>query len=173
MKKATTNRSAGGRPPKFNEVRRPVTVTLPQRILDLLAAVDEDRARAIARVTETAVGTDRPEYRQIELIEIGPEQCVVVVNQSEHLRKIPWLKLVEIAPARNLLIIPLGTPIETLEVSLSDLIENIPADARERAILIELRFLINRLRRAEKITKGEIIFFATKPTVRQASPPSA
>jgi hypothetical protein len=173
MKKATTNRSMGGRPPKFNEIRRPVTVTLPQRILDLLAAVDGDRARAIARVTETAVGTDQPEHRQVELVEIGPEQCIMVVHQSEHLRKIPWLKLVEIAPARNLLIIPPGTPIETLEVSLSDLIEDAPTEAKERSMLIELRSLISRLRREGKITKGEIIFFAMKPTIRQAPPASA
>lgn len=166
MKKATTNRPAGGRPPKFNEVRRPVTVTLPQRILDLLAAVDGDRARAIARVTETAVGTDRPEQRRVELVEIGPEQCVVVVNQNEPLRGIPWLKLVEIAPARNLLIIPPGTPIEMLEVSLSDLIEDAQTQAKEKSMLIELRSLVSRLRREGKITKGEIIFFATQPTVR-------
>jgi len=107
-----------------------VTVTLPVRVLDLLAEVDDDRARAIARVTEVAVGRDRPKEKRVELVEIAPNRCVIVVGQSEYLRKISWLKLVDISPARNLLIIPPGTPIETLEVSLLDLIEDVPADAK-------------------------------------------
>ena len=166
MKKANADKSAVGRPPKFNEVRQPVTVTLPRRILDLLAGVDMDRARAIARVTEAAVGTDRPETRQVELIEIGPEQCVVVVSHNEYLRKIPWLKLVEIAPARNLIIIPPGTSIETVEVALLDMIEDETTDAKAVEMLGQLRGLLSRLRREGRITKGEIIFFATKPTAR-------
>jgi hypothetical protein len=166
MKKTSDKRTTAGRPPKFNEVRRPVTVTLPRRILDLLAEVDADRARAIARVTEAAVGVDRPEKRQIELVEIGPEQCVVVVSQSEYLRKIPWLKLVEISPARNLIIIPPGTSIEAVEVALLDMIEDKATDPKAVAMLDQLRAIFSRLRREGRITKGEIIFFATKPTAR-------
>jgi hypothetical protein len=163
MEKASSSRAGAGRPPKFNEVRRPVTVTLPQRILDLLGQVDADRARAIAKVTEAAVGRDRPENRQVELVEIAPGRCVVVVSQSEYLRRIPWLKLVEISPARNLLIIPSGTPIETLEVSLLDLIEDAAPDFQEVAMLKQLRVTLSRLRREGRVTKGEIIFFATQP----------
>jgi hypothetical protein len=43
-----------GRRPKFRGPRRPVTVTLPERTLATLAAIDADRARAIVKVTETA-----------------------------------------------------------------------------------------------------------------------
>jgi len=173
MNKPQRDKTTCGRPPKFNEERRPVTVTLPKRILELLAAVDGDRARAIARVTETAVGTDRPEQRRVELLEIGPEQCVLVVGQSEHLRSISWLRLVEIAPARNLLIIPPGTPIETLEIALLDLLENAVIAPGEESMLQELRRLISRLRKANRITKGELIFFATKPTPRPSTAPTA
>lgn len=169
MHKTSSNKSGAGRPPKFNEVSRPVTVTLPQRILDLLAEVDDDRARAIARVTEAAVGRDRPELRQVELVEIAPGRCVVVVSQSEYLRKIPWLRLVEISPARNLLIIPPGTPIETLEVSILDLIEDAATDAKAVVMLKQLRSIVSRLRREDRITKGEIIFFSTRPTVASSS----
>ncbi len=164
MNKASSNKLGAGRPPKFNEERRPVTVTLPQRILDLLAEVDADRARAIAKVTEAAVGRDRPENRQVELVEIAQGRCVVVISQSECLRKIPWLKLAEISPARNLLIIPPGTPIETLEVSLLDLIEDAATDPNEMAMLKQLRATLSRLRREGRVTKGEIIFFTTRPT---------
>lgn len=169
MQKTSPTRLGAGRPPKFDEVRRPVTVTLPQRILDLLAQVDADRARAIARVTEAAVGRDRPENKQVELVEIAPDRCVVVVSQSEYLRKIPWLKLVEISPARNLLIIPPGAPIEALEVSLLDLIEDEATDHKAVGMLKQLRSTISRLRREGRVTKGEIIFFTTRPVVASAS----
>jgi hypothetical protein len=169
MNKASSNNLRAGRPPKFNEVRRPVTVTLPERILDLLAEVDADRARAIAKVTEAAVGRDRPENRQVELVEIAPGRCVVVVSQSEYLRKIPWLKLAEISPARNLLIIPPGTPIETLEVSILDLIEDEATDPKAVTMLKQLRSTLSRLRREGRVTKGEIIFFTTRPVVCSAS----
>ncbi len=140
-----------------------MTVTLPQRILDLLGQVDSDRARAIAKVTEAAVGRDRPENRQMEMVEIAPGRCVLVVSQSEYLRRIPWLKLVEISPARNLLIIPPGTPIETLEVSLMDMIEDTGTDPKAVAMLKQLRTTLSRLRREGRVTKGEIIFFTTRP----------
>jgi len=41
-----------GRPRKFQEASRPVTVTLPQRTLELLSTFDEDRGRAIVKVTD-------------------------------------------------------------------------------------------------------------------------
>ena len=49
-----------GRPAKFAEPSRPVTVTLPERILDLLAAVDSDRAQAIVKTVE-AISAPRQE----------------------------------------------------------------------------------------------------------------
>ena len=170
MQKTGQKRTAG-RPPKFDERRRPVTVTLPQRVLDTLESVDADRARAIVRVTETAVGSNKAEQSLVELVEIGPRQCILVVGRSRQLQKIPWLKLVEIAPARNLLIIPPGTPIETLEVSLSDLAEDAPGNTWEGRMLTELRLLIGRMRREKRISKGEIIFFSTPPTARKETRP--
>ena len=46
--KSRVEKHPGGRPAKFAEPSRPVTVTLPERVLQLLAAVDADRAKAIS-----------------------------------------------------------------------------------------------------------------------------
>src|SRR5215471_1223002 len=97
----------GGRPAKFSEPSRPVTVTLPERVLGSLARIDADRARAIVKATESVM---RKSIEGVELVEVAPGLGVIVVGPSDFLRKIDWLQLVEIAPARYLLSIPPGTP---------------------------------------------------------------
>ena len=62
----------GGRPPKFREPRRSVTMILPERILDQLAEIDPDRTWAVVKVTEAAVGTDKGRFKPVELVEMSP-----------------------------------------------------------------------------------------------------
>ena len=157
-----TDRSKGrtGRPPKFREARRPVTITLPERTLRLLAAVDRDRARAVVRVTDAAVpSADGADSRLVEVVEMLPGIGIILVGASRYLREIPWLRLVELAPGRLLLSIPSGTPIESLEIAVHDLLEAVPAaESRERAVLEGLHALIRRLRRGQSISKAEMLF---------------
>ena len=47
-----TNPNPGGRPAKFDEPSRPVTMTLPDRILDRLAEIGDDRAKAVVKAVE-------------------------------------------------------------------------------------------------------------------------
>ena len=57
-----------GRPAKFAEPSRPVTVTLPERILDLLAAVDSDRAQAIVKAVEAISEPHQESPRLVEKV---------------------------------------------------------------------------------------------------------
>lgn len=154
----------GGRPPKFREPRRPVTVTLPERTLRLLSALDKDRARAIVRVTDAALSpADTPLSKLVEVVEVMPGVGIILVGASQSLRQIPWLRLVEVAPARFLLSIPSGTPVDSLEIALHDLVEAVPAvDTRERAILERLHALMRALRRGRSISKAEMLFVDTR-----------
>lgn len=149
----------GGRPPKFREPRRPVTMTLPERILDQLAMIDPDRSCAVVKVTEAVVGTGKGRFKPVELIEMAPGKSVIVVGPSKALRQIPWLKLIEIARARYLLTIPSGTPIEALEVVLRDLSSNpeLQKNKREKPVLYELLKLIGHHRRTQRLSKTEIL----------------
>lgn len=153
---------AGGRPPKFLEPRRAITVTLPERTLRQLAAVDRDRARAIVKVTDAVVRKDLPPNKLVEVVEIEPGTGVILVGPSSYLRQIPWLKLVEVAPARYLLVIPTGTPIDSLEIAVMDILDELPPmEERERAILEELELRIRHLRRGKKVSKAELLFIDT------------
>ena len=152
-----------GRPPKFAEPRRPITVTLPERTLAQLESIDTDRALAIARAAEAFVGLCRPVSKNVELIEIAPGKAMIFVGPSPSLRRIPWLQLLETTPGRNLLIIPSGTAVDSLEVEILDLLEKGQAmRAGERSLLEELRSLLGTLRRTQRISKAEIIVFDTR-----------
>jgi hypothetical protein len=159
--KAKTNH--GGRPPKFREPRHPVTMTLPERILDQLAEIDKDRACAVVKVTEAVVGTGKEHFNPVELIEMAPGKSLIVVGPSKALRKIPWLKMIEIATARYLLTIPSGTAIEVLEVALRDLFHSPEWQEKEREAIIlhELLDLIGHQRRAQRLSKAEILVVDT------------
>ncbi|MCO5044083.1 MAG: hypothetical protein J5I99_01785 [Verrucomicrobia bacterium] len=154
-------RHPGGRPRKFHEPSHPVTVTLPDRTLNQLASIDHDRARAIVRVTDLALPHDVPPRRLIEVIEVSPGVGILVVPPSRFLKKIRLLRLAEIAPSRFLITIPSGTALAELEVALHDLADVIPEEeARERAIIQELLAMFRRLRRADQVSKAEIMLVA-------------
>lgn len=154
----TTGKQAGGRPPKFKEIRRPITVTLPERILTALERVSPDRARALVKCVEATIGATGEEKEQVELIEVLPGKALIVVSSNRFLSRIEWLRLVEIAPARYLLVLPPGMPIERLEVELQDLSEGLdPSEETERALIDRLQKMLTQHRRKKDISKGELM----------------
>jgi hypothetical protein len=152
-----------GRPPKFREPRHPVTMTLPERILDQLAEIDPDRTRAVVKVTEAVAGIGGEGFKPVELVEMAPGKSLIVVGPTKALKQIPWLKLIEIGRARYLLAIPSGTPIEALEVDLRDLCHNpeLQKNEHETTVLQELLNLIGQQRRTRRLSKAEILIIDT------------
>ncbi len=138
-------------------------MTLPKRILDQLAQIDQDRARAVVKVTEAVMGEGETHFKPLELIEVASGKSLIVVGPNKALGKIPWLKLIEIAHARYLVTIPSGTPIEALEVALRDLFHNpdLQKNEKEKIILNELLDLIGHQRRARRLSKAEILVIDT------------
>lgn len=160
--KSNTKKHAGGRPKKFNEDSRPITLTLPERILRILERINPDRAKAIAKAAEMAEER-QPGKKGIEIVDIEPGAGIIIVGPSKILRKIPGIKLIEVGPSRYLISIPIGLPFETIEVALMDEIEDLPAeDSYERGLLTELKTHFNKLRRFKKLSKAEIIFVDTR-----------
>jgi hypothetical protein len=134
-------------------------MTLPERTLRLLDAMGQDRARAIVRVTDAALSPDPARNPSVHVVEVLPGLGIILVGPSRILQKISWLRLVELGPARYLLSIPTGTPVESLEVALHDLLEVVPADdVRERAMVERLGALMRTLRRDGSISKAEMLF---------------
>ncbi len=147
---------ASGRPPKFMEDRRPVTVTLPVRVLDILRTVDPDRARAIAKLADEA-GRGMSEKKPVEIVEVAPNRGLIVVSDSAALRSIEGLRLIEIAPARFLITVKANLSVESLEVQIHDLIEEERGGPEESALLQELLRQIRHQRRSKSVSKEELL----------------
>jgi hypothetical protein len=160
-------RSAGGRPPKFDEPRRPVTLTLPERTLARLTAINADRATAIVKLVDSVLPPANG-HSLVDVVEVAPGAAIILVAPSRYLRRIPWLRLAELSPGRHLVTILPGTPIDSLEVAILDLLESLPAsEDYERKILNELRNLIGTGRREQKITKYEMLYVRPAPSHRR------
>jgi hypothetical protein len=151
--------SSSGRPPKFNEESRPITVTLPQRILNKLESINSDRAKAIVSCVENASDQVGIQGKKVHIAQVSDDTGLIVVPFSKSLKSIPWLQLIEITSSRFLLAVPTGTSIESLEIAIMDLIERLPEDEiAERTLLMDLRQKISHHRRNAGFTKGEILF---------------
>jgi len=157
-------KKVSGRPPKFHEPRRPITVTIPDRTLAELDRIDSDRARAIVKAVE-AIRYSAEENRclpPVEIVEVCPGQALIVIGPSQELKKIPWLRLIEIAPMRYLLSVPTGTAVEALELAIRELVDKLsPGEDYERSLLSGIGIQISSVKRDQKLSKAEILFVAT------------
>jgi hypothetical protein len=144
-----------------------VTVTLPERTLRQLAGYDADRAKAIARLAEMVLGGGKNAPSKVRLVEIERGTSVIVVGSSRSLARLRFLRRVEVSPGCYLLVIPSGTPIESLELELVDLLDDIPHDEEgERRLVDQLRTLIRRSRRGNRVSKAEILLISSDDLTR-------
>lgn len=161
--KSSVEKNRGGRPAKFAEPRRPVTVTLPERVLRLLATVHADRAKAIVRLADLILAADGGLPPPVTTVAIGEGRAIILTSYSERLERLPWLRLVEVVPGRHLLSIRSGTPVETVELALHDQLEDLPAEAAvDREIMTVLLRIVRMSRRMNTALKEEILFVAAE-----------
>lgn len=131
-------------------------MTLPDRILNQLAELDDDRAVAVVKAVEAATRTSGQDPFADLPVESG--ESLLAIPRSRLLASVPWLTLVEIAPGRNLLSLREGTPVEKLEVTLVDLLDSNPgAPASERKILRTLLEKIRAPRRNQAVRSENIL----------------
>lgn len=154
---APKTRHPGGRPPKFKEPSKLVTITLPCRVIDLLSSVDSDRAHAIVKLADFFLAASPDATKPIDFLTLPDGKKLILIADSPTLRTIPWLHLVELSPARHLLCLDHGLPIEKLELTLVDILEPAP-DIPDRDLLSALLHCLRAPRRTQAINKGEIIF---------------
>ncbi len=158
MSAKTSLSPKGGRPAKFDEPSHPVTMTLPDRVLALLEAIGSDRAKAVVKAVEAALGPDPDKRDPVDELRVSEDEALLVVSDSWLLRTIPWLRLVEISPGRHLLSLRSGVPVEQLEVTLEDLLDSFPdASPSERKTLLTLLDRIRTPRRNRAVQKEEIL----------------
>ena len=150
---------SAGRPPKFEEVSGPITVTLPHRTLKALEQIDRDRAKAMVKCVDAMTAATLGEHKRVEVIKVCQGYGLIVIGPCPSLANVPGLRLVEIAPLRFLLVITEGCSPYALELAIMDLIERLPPEeSEERVLLTELRQQLSLHRRQDGMTTGEILF---------------
>ena len=131
------------------------------RVLKLLSAVDSDRAKAITKLADSSLTPGRRPLKPVATVNVGEGKALILVSYSERLKRIPWLRLIEVAPARHLISIRSGTSVESLEVAMNDLLDDLPrGPSMDREILETLMPIIRSSRRRETTVKEEILFIA-------------
>ncbi len=148
-----------GRPPKFLEERRPVTMTLPVRVMEFLKTVNPDRARAIVKIADAAA-TGLCGRKPVEIVEVAPHRGLIIVADSALLRSIEGLRLIEIAPARFLITVNSGLAVESLEVQIQDIIEEGNGGAEDIELLKELLHQLRHQRRRRAVSKEELLIIS-------------
>lgn len=148
----------GGRPPKFAEPSRPVTLTLPESTLSDLQQINADRSHAIVALTKKVLRSDGTERPLVEIVEMAKEAGLVIVGPSKALQKIPFLRLVEVAPTRYLLAVDKGHNFHSLEIAIIDALEDEQHEKREHELLTQLLDHIKGLRKARRVSMAEILF---------------
>ena len=149
----------GGRPPKFSEPSRPVTLTLPLRTLEMLQKVHEDRARAIVLLADGLAGTAAdPDLPPVDVVRLTDSLGLIVVAPSAVLRRIPFLHLVKIAPQRFIIALDAGHDFKALELTLRDALDDLQApEEAERPLLTDLLTKVAGLRRRARVSMAEIL----------------
>lgn len=157
-KRPVRRRNPRGRPPKFQEPSRPVTVTLPDRTIETLSRLGDDRARSIVLVTDAFAAEQGLPRPAVEIVTVGVGLAVILTGRCPALTAIEGLTPVEINPGRFLLTVAPGMPAETLEVEIADLASESGTSAEERAVLEGLVAVLRSQRRRRSLSKAEILF---------------
>ena len=152
-------KKSGGRPRKFAEPSRPITLTLPESTLRELQQVHPDLSHAIVKLARRALYSGDEQKPLVEILKTSDEDGIIVVGPSQALSQISFLHLVEVAPARYLLALDFGYDFKSLEIAINDVLDDVPqSDKRERELLVQLRQHIKSLRKSDSMSRAEIIF---------------
>jgi CRP-like cAMP-binding protein len=133
-----------GRPRKFSEPSRPITVTLPVATIEALARVDPDLSRAIVRVAQREV---RRGHAAAELTTFG-RRAVIVVNASKALEQRIGIDLVPLPDGRALISFEDATTPDAVELRIEDALEDAGLSTADRAEFAAILEILKTARRS-------------------------
>jgi hypothetical protein len=157
-----------GRPRKFAEPSRSVTLTLPEGVIAALGGIDRDLSRAVVRIAQPQL-TKRPSAAA-ELAVFGG-RAVIVVNPSRALEERTGIVLVPLSDGRALISFDESTSVESLELQLRDALEEDNLAKEDARIFKAVADLLKQARSSENVEASQrriIVFESTKARRRRA-----
>lgn len=152
-----------GRPRKFTAPSRPVTLTLPDHVIDALTALDPDLSRAVVRLAQPMLA-DAP-HPPVELATFG-RHSVIVVNPSRTLKQRTGVELLHLPDGRALISFDQPTTIPGLELTIKDALEDRGLTPVDRAMFEAIGNILKSARRSDKVVllQRNVIVLETRRT---------
>ena len=158
-----------GRPRKFDGPSKPVTLTLPLRVIEALSTVDADLSRAVVRIAQPELS--RRPHPAAELAVFG-SRAVIVVNPSRTLERRTGVGLVPLPDGRALISFDRSTTPAALELMLDDALEDPELPGADRAVFEGIVRILRAARRSREVVlrQSNIIVLEGVRRRRSAAP---
>ena len=158
-----------GRPRKFDEPTRVVTLTLPESVIAGLSRIHADLGRAVAGL----VGAEAPAPRRAaELIVFG-NRAVISVRPSPSLERRIGVELVPMPDGRALISFDTPHSVAELELSIQDALDDRELAADDRHVFEAIREILRDARRSKDVSliRRNIIVLESAGGARRRTPP--
>ena len=165
----TALRRGRGRPRKFAEPTRAVTITLPESVLSALSSVHKDISRAIVQLTERRL---RHKHPLAELVTFG-RNAVITVRPTPSLEKRADVQLVPLPDGRALISFAQARTIPELELTLNDALDDQSLSADDRELFEAIVRILKDARRSRTVVvqRRNIIVLESSNRKRSATRP--
>jgi hypothetical protein len=137
-----------GRPRKFTVPSRPITLTLPDHVIDALSAIDHDVSRAVVRLMQPRLA--RRAHPPAELATFG-RRAVIVVNPSRTLEQRTGISLIHLPDGRALISFDQPQTIAGLELLISDALDERRLSREDEAIFQAIADILRSARRSDDL----------------------
>jgi hypothetical protein len=152
-----------GRPRKFGRPARPVTLTLPDDVIERLSALDLDLGRAVVGIFER--GRDKmPRPRRPAEVATWGSRSVILVEPVRALARLQGIQLVPVSDGKALIALEHSNGIPRFELDLRDALDNPGVKGRDRAVLESVAEILKQARLSHRLTVVErsIIVFESR-----------
>jgi len=137
-----------GRPKKFDEPTRVISMTLPESVIDRLSQTHVDLGRAVVSLIEGK--TSQRVRPAAELVVFG-NHAVISVRPSPSLEERVGVQLVPLPDGRALISFDNPKTIADLELSISDALDDTALNKDDRAIFESIRSILREARQATDV----------------------
>jgi hypothetical protein len=154
-----------GRPRKFDEPTRVVTLTLPESVIDGLSRIHADLGRAVVGLVDKRNATARP---AAELVVFG-SRAVISVRPSASLERRLGIELVPLPDGRALISFDTPQSVADLELRLHDTLEEPDLGGDDRRVFEAIRDILRDARRSKDVSlvRRNIIVLETATGARR------
>ena len=166
---ASALRRRRGRPRKFSAPSRAMTLTLPETVLETLAAIDPDPSRAIVKLAAKRAPVNG--RAPAELAVFG-NRAVITIRPTPSLERRTGIDLVPLPDGRALISFDQPSTIADLELLLYDALEEKDLSSEDRQVFEAIGRILKEGRRSRGVTlhrRSIIVLESTPP--RRAVPP--